>query len=82
MPVLEEVLSTREQVEDIFDRINLKLNEKESYIELIDVDENGIVRIKANGICSECPMSIMMLQFLILKLLKKKIPIITNVIAV
>ena len=48
-------------------------------VELIDVNDNGIVKIKLQGACASCPMSTMTLKMGIEKVLKQKIPEIVSV---
>jgi Fe-S cluster biogenesis protein NfuA len=51
-------------------------------VELIDVSEDGIVKVKLTGACRGCPMSQMTLKMGIEKMIKQKIPDIKEVIAV
>lgn len=48
-------------------------------VELIDVDENGVVKVRLQGACAGCPMSQMTIKNGIEKLLKEKIPEVTSV---
>ncbi len=51
-------------------------------VELIEVDENGKVRIKLIGNCGDCPMSQITLQQGIERILKSQVPEVTSVEAV
>lgn len=43
-------------------------------IELIEVDEEGTVKIRLKGACQGCPMSQMTLKWGVERYLKKKVP--------
>jgi Fe-S cluster biogenesis protein NfuA len=40
----------------------------------VDVDENGLVKVKLTGACGGCPMSQMTLKMGIEKVLKQNVP--------
>jgi Fe-S cluster biogenesis protein NfuA len=48
-------------------------------VELIDVDEEGVVTVELQGACVGCPMSRMTLQMGIARLLYENVPGITGV---
>jgi Fe-S cluster biogenesis protein NfuA len=43
-------------------------------VELIDVSEYGIVKVKLTGTCSSCPMSTMTLQYGVTSAIKEAVP--------
>jgi len=45
----------------------------------VDVDANGLVKVKLTGACAGCPMSQMTLKMGIEKVLKQNIPEVTSV---
>ena len=45
----------------------------------MDVDENGVVKVKLTGACGGCPMSQMTLKMGIEKTLKLNVPEVTRV---
>lgn len=51
-------------------------------VELIDVDENGRVRVKLTGNCGNCPMSQITLKQGIERILKTQVPEVTSVEAI
>jgi len=51
-------------------------------VELVDVSEDGIVRVKLTGACRGCPMSQMTLKMGIEKIIKQQIPAVKEVVAV
>ena len=48
-------------------------------VKLVDVDENGLVKVKLMGACGGCPMSQMTLKMGIEKILKQNVPEVTSV---
>jgi Fe-S cluster biogenesis protein NfuA len=67
------------KIEDILNRIRPSLQADGGDVELIAVDEIGIVKVKLTGACSGCPMSAMTLKMGIEKILKQNIPEIQKV---
>lgn len=51
-------------------------------VELIEISEDGIVKVKLTGACSVCPMSIMTLRAGIERALMREIPGVRRVEAV
>jgi len=48
-------------------------------VELVDVDDNGVVKVKLTGACAGCPMSQMTLKNGIERILKEQVPEVTTV---
>ncbi len=67
------------KIEDILNKVRPSLQADGGDVELIDVDENGVVKVKLIGACSGCPMSTMTLKMGIEKILKQNIPEIQKV---
>jgi Fe-S cluster biogenesis protein NfuA len=72
----------RERVEKALDQIRQMLLADGGNVELIDVSDDGIVKVKLTGACSGCPMSSMTLKMGIEKFLKKEVPEVKEVVAV
>jgi Fe-S cluster biogenesis protein NfuA len=51
-------------------------------VELVDVDENGLVKVRLKGACGGCAMAMVTLKMGIERALKKEIPEVTEVVAV
>ena len=51
-------------------------------VELVDVADGGIVKVKLTGACGSCPMAQMTLKMGIEKYLKEKVPEVVEVVAV
>lgn len=69
----------KEEVQKVLDQIRPSLQADGGDAELVDVDENGVVKVKLTGACAGCPMSQMTLQQGIERVLKEKIPQVTKV---
>lgn len=72
----------REKVEKALEKIRPSLQMDGGDVELVDVTEDGIVKVKLTGACRGCPMSQLTLKMGIEKSLKKDIPEIKEVQAV
>jgi len=70
------------EVEEAIKEIQPRLRADGGDIELVDVDEEGIVKVRLKGACVGCPMSQMTLQFGVERYLKKKIPEVRKVVTV
>ena len=72
----------KEEVQKAIDLIRPSLQADGGDVELVDVSDDGIVKVKLTGACRGCPMSQMTLKMGIEKMIKKHIPDIKEVIAV
>jgi Fe-S cluster biogenesis protein NfuA len=73
----------KKQVEEILKKIRPSLQADGGDVNLIDVDEeNGIVKVKLIGACSDCPMAALTLKEGVEKVLKEKVKEIKEVVAV
>ena len=64
----------RARVEEILDKVRAGLRSEGGDIELVDVDDDGIVKVKLQGACCGCPGAAMTLKMGIEEQLKEKIP--------
>lgn len=64
----------KEQVEKVLDEVRPSLQADGGNVELVDVSEDGIVKVKLTGACGTCPMSTLTLKMAIEKTLKDRIP--------
>jgi Fe-S cluster biogenesis protein NfuA len=78
----ESAASLREQVEQVLNLIRPAVQSDGGDIELVDVDGQGVVRVRLHGACVGCPSSTMTLQAGIERNLKQRIPAVTCVQAV
>ena len=72
----------REQVEQTLETVRPMLQADGGDVELVDVEEDGTVKVRLVGACAGCPMSQMTLQMGIERILKEKIPEVEKVEAV
>ena len=72
----------KEKVEAALERIRPALQADGGDLELVDVGEDGIVKVRLKGACAGCPMSQMTLKQGIESTLKQEIPEVKEVIAV
>jgi len=64
----------REQIEQALDKIRPALQRDGGDIELVEVEENGIVKVRLTGACSGCPMSQMTLKQGVERIVKQLVP--------
>ncbi len=69
----------REQIVEALKKIRPMLQADGGDVELVDVEENGKVKVRLQGACSGCPMSQMTLKNGIERLLKQDVPGVTTV---
>jgi Fe-S cluster biogenesis protein NfuA len=72
----------REQVEQALDKIRPALQRDGGDIELVDVEESGVVKVRLTGACSGCPMSQMTLKQGVERIVKQMVPEVKTVEAV
>ncbi|HVP12274.1 MAG TPA: NifU family protein [Phycisphaerae bacterium] len=73
----------REQVAGVIDaRIRPAIQQDGGDIELVDVNEQGIVSVRLRGACSGCPGARMTLKMGVERLLKQVCPQVTEVVCV
>ena len=65
---------TKDQIEKVLDEVRPALQADGGNVELVEVQEDGIVKVRLTGACGSCPMSTMTLKMGIEKTLKEKIP--------
>ncbi len=64
----------KEKVEAALDKIRPALQADGGDVQLVDINEKGIVMVKLQGACAGCPMSQMTLKMGIEKILKQNVP--------
>ena len=71
----------KETVQNVLDKIRPNLQADGGDVELIDVSDDGVVKVKLTGACHGCPMSQMTLKNGIERLLKQEIPTVKSVVS-
>ena len=72
----------KERVEQALNKVRQMLLADGGNVELVEVTEDGIVKVRLTGACSTCPMSSMTLKMGVEKFLKKEVPEVKEVVAV
>lgn len=70
-----------EDVSAVLDLIRPNLQMDGGDVELISVDEEGVVTVKLKGACDGCPMAAMTLANGVERILKDRIPGVAKVVA-
>ena len=69
----------KEKVQAVIEKIRPMLQADGGDVELVDVEDSGVVKVRLQGACAGCPMSQMTLKSGIERLLKQEIPEVTSV---
>lgn len=72
----------KEKVEAALEKIRPSLQADGGNVELVEVTEDGVVKVKLIGACSGCPMSQMTLKVGIERVLKEEVPEVKEVVSV
>jgi len=72
----------KEKVEKALDEIRPGLQADGGNVELVDINEDGVVFVRLVGACSGCPSSQITLQMGIEQALKQRVPEVTAIQAV
>jgi Fe-S cluster biogenesis protein NfuA len=79
---MEVYFMKKEEVKDVLDQIRPGLQADGGDVELVEITEDGIVKVRLVGACNGCPMSTLTLKNGIERTLKKKLPEVKEVVAV
>jgi Fe-S cluster biogenesis protein NfuA len=69
----------REEIQAALDIVRPQLQADGGDAEIVDVTEDGIVKLRLKGACGGCPMSQMTLKMGIERILKEKVPSVKSV---
>ncbi len=72
----------RAVIQDVIDRVRPYLQRDGGDVQLVDITEDNVVKVKLVGACGTCPMSTMTLKGGIEAELKKSVPEVKAVVAV
>jgi Fe-S cluster biogenesis protein NfuA len=72
----------RQEVQAALDIVRPQLQADGGDAELVDVTDEGVVKLRLTGACGGCPMSQMTLKMGIERILKEKVPYVKSVEAV
>lgn len=71
----------KEKVKESLDKIRMALLSDGGDVELVKVEDDGVVKVKLTGACGGCPMSQMTLKGTIERMLKEEVPEVKEVIS-
>ena len=72
----------KERIEKALNKIRPSLQADGGDVELVNVTNDGVVKVKLTGACGGCPMSQMTLKMGIERVLKQEVPEVKEVVAV
>ena len=73
----------KERVEQVIEqKVRPALQRDGGNIELVDVDDAGVVQVRLRGACAGCPGAMMTLQFGVQRILQQEIQDVTKVVPV
>ena len=72
-------MTLKEKVENALEKVRPSLQADGGDVKLIDVGDDGVVKVTLQGACAGCPMSQMTLKMGIERILKQNIPEVTSV---
>ena len=72
----------KDRVASVIDTIRPYIQSDGGDIELVDVDDNGVVQVRLHGACVGCPASQMTLKLGVERNLKEKVPEVVEVVCV
>lgn len=67
-------MALKEQVQEALEKIRPALQRDGGDVELVDVNAQGVVKVRLKGACGGCPMSQMTLKMGIEKVIKQYVP--------
>jgi len=72
-------MTIKEKVQDALDKVRPSLQADGGDVQLVDVEDSGLVKVRLTGACGGCPMSQMTLKMGIERILKENVPEVTSV---
>lgn len=82
MIVIGRELKMREKVKEVLEQVRPFLQRDGGDVEFVDVDDNGVVKVKLKGACGSCPGALYTLKNGIERTLKQQIPEVKEVVRV
>lgn len=79
---MEITRELRSRVEACFDRLRPALIADGGNLELIEIEEDGTVRIALQGACATCPALLATVRFAVEPALREEVPEVTGVVPV
>jgi Fe-S cluster biogenesis protein NfuA len=79
LEIFERSTIMREEVQAALDTVRPQLQADGGDAEIVEVTEDGVVKLRLKGACGGCPMSQMTLKMGIERILKQKVPAVKSV---
>ncbi len=73
-------LSVKQRVQQVIDMIRPAIQSDGGDVELVDVDEAGIVQLRMHGACIGCPSATLTLKMGIERNLRQRVPEVSEVV--
>jgi Fe-S cluster biogenesis protein NfuA len=77
-----EELPLRQRVQQVIDMIRPAIQSDGGDVELVDVDDQGVVQLRMHGACIGCPSATMTLKMGIERNLRARVPEVREVVCV
>jgi Fe-S cluster biogenesis protein NfuA len=74
-------MTLKEKVEEALKEVREMLAADGGSIDLVSVADDGVVTVRLTGACGSCPMSQMTLKMGVERILKRKVPEVTEVVS-
>jgi Fe-S cluster biogenesis protein NfuA len=71
----------KERIERVLDKVRPYLQADGGDVELLEVNEDGVVKVRLTGACGGCPMSQATLKQGVERAIKKEVPEVKTVLA-
>ena len=75
----EDAMTLKERVESALNKVRPYLRADGGDVQLVEMNDEGLVKVKLTGACGGCPMSKMTLKMGIEKILKQNVPEVSSV---
>ena len=72
----------REKISEVLEKVRPILQRDGGDVELVDVNQDGVVLVRLKGACQGCPGATMTIKAVIENLLVKEVPGVTQVIGI
>lgn len=72
----------KEKVQEALNKVRPALQRDGGDVELISVEDDGVVKVRLTGACGGCPMATMTLKQGIERVLKQEVPEVKEVVSV
>ncbi len=74
-------MSLKEKVEAALEKVRPSLQADGGNVELVEVNDEGVVKVRLTGACGGCPMSQMTLKMGIERVVKEEVPEVKEIVA-